>query len=455
MSLENSSGTRRWKRYPKYKDSGVEWLGEVPEEWSVTKFPYAIDFQEGPGIMAEDFQNSGIPLIRICNIQGDQVNLDGCNFLSEGKVRCKWSHFRLLQYDLLISSSASTGMVSEVPKNAEGAIAYTGIIRLRPKQKIANKQFIKWIVSSQLFSTQIDQLKTGSTIQHFGPFHLRQILITIPPLNELNAISTFLNREMTYIDTLITKKQRQIMLLKEKRAALIDHSIIKGLNPNSKMKASGIKWVDKVPDQWQVLLMKRIVNLKHGHQFRDYDFVRFGIPIIKITELGYNEKLNLKNPSHISIDRIKEFQDFLILKNSVLMALTGGTIGKTVWVDKDYGIILQNYRVGNFLPKTEFLSQRYLFFLLLSDFIQNQIFLCVAQNAQPNLGKEEFDNFIIFVPPLSEQSTITAVLDQEIPKIDNLIGTIEDSMGKLHEYRTALISAAVTGKIDVRQEISA
>lgn len=221
----------------KMKDSGVEWLGMVPEGWQITKFPYIIDFQEGPGIMAEDFQDYGIPLLRICNIQNKWVNLEGCNFLSEEKIRSKWAHYRLKENDLLISSSASMGIVSEVTKDAKGAIAYTGIIRLRPKVGLTLKNYIKWIVGSQLFFTQIDLFKTGSTIQHFGPYHLRQMIIVIPPLPQQTSILAFLDCETVKIDALIQKISDSIVLLGEYRSALISAAVTGKIDVRQEAKA--------------------------------------------------------------------------------------------------------------------------------------------------------------------------------------------------------------------------
>jgi type I restriction enzyme, S subunit len=149
---------------------------------NLKKFAECVDFQEGPGIMAEDFIESGIPLLRLTNIKGSKVILENCNYLSPAKVERKWKHFRVKENDILISSSASTGIVSEVTKESEGAIPYTGIIRLRPKTSGLERIYLKYFVESPFFTHQIKSFTTGSTIHHYGPTHLKKMQIIIPPL---------------------------------------------------------------------------------------------------------------------------------------------------------------------------------------------------------------------------------------------------------------------------------
>ena len=207
------------------KDSGFEWLGGIPEGWEVVPFKHAISFQEGPGIMASDFTEQGVPLLRIRNLNGEYVDLNGCNFLDPEKVNTRWFHFKLMAGDILISCSASTGIVSEVDKKSEGSIAYTGIIRLTPRNRFTIKTYIKYLVVSSFYLEQIDLMKSGSTIQHYGPTHLRQVVLVLPPLPEQHAIATFLDRETARIDALVAKVEEAIAKLQEYRTALITAAV--------------------------------------------------------------------------------------------------------------------------------------------------------------------------------------------------------------------------------------
>lgn len=209
----------------KMKDSGIEWLGEVPEHWEVIPFKVGVDYQEGPGILATDFHDEGIPLLRVSGVQTRWATLEGCNFLDPEKVEKQWKHFRLVQGDLLISASASMGTVCEVNEETEGAIPYTGLIRLRGRNGVMKKSFVRSLVISSLFSTQIDLLKAGSTIQHFGPTHLSQMKVVCPPTPEQGEIAQFIDLETAKLDTLTVEAQRAIDLLKERRSALISAAV--------------------------------------------------------------------------------------------------------------------------------------------------------------------------------------------------------------------------------------
>jgi type I restriction enzyme S subunit len=203
------------------KESGAAWLGEVPAHWEVKPFRYCVDYQEGPGILANDFHDEGVPLLRVAGVQDQWASLTGCNHLDPKKVARRWEHFRLQRGDLLISASASMGTVCEVGDEAVGAIAYTGIIRLRGKAGQMIKPFIRHLVVSSQFLTQIDQLKAGATIQHFGPTHLSQMFVVRPPEEEQQAIAAFVDDELERLGLLRSAAEHAIALLSERRSALI------------------------------------------------------------------------------------------------------------------------------------------------------------------------------------------------------------------------------------------
>ena len=217
------------------QDTGLVGAELVPSHWRLVPFRYAVEFQEGPGIMASDFRDSGVPLLRVSSVRGAFATLEGCNYLDPDKVSERWSHFRLSLGDLLISASASMGTVSEVTKETVGAVPYTGIIRLRPVQVL--KEFVKWLVVSKDFLEQVDSLKTGATIQHFGPSHLSQMKVALPPLCEQKVIADHLNDQTSRIDALIAKAEEHILLAKERRASLITAAVTGQIDARAARKA--------------------------------------------------------------------------------------------------------------------------------------------------------------------------------------------------------------------------
>lgn len=207
------------------KPSGIEWLGDVPQHWRLVPFPSAIKFQEGPGIMAADFHEEGIPLLRVSGVQGRWATLEGCNYLDPEKVKIRWEHFRVVPGDLLISASASMGTVCEVGPETAGAVPYTGLIRLVANNGAIKRDYIRAILGSALFLTQVDLLKAGATIQHFGPTHLRQMDILLPPLDEQEQITVYINKQNNSFDALAAEAQSAIDLLQERRSALISAAV--------------------------------------------------------------------------------------------------------------------------------------------------------------------------------------------------------------------------------------
>jgi len=429
--------TKKWQPYPTYKDSGVEWLGAIPEHWEMVKFSHFIDFQEGPGIMADDFKDEGVPLLRITNLKPGYVDIEGCNYLAIDKVEQKWKHFRLLANDLLISCSASTGLVSIVDQKSANSIAYTGIIRLRPARNNIARDFIRVLVGSDFYFTQINQLKTGTTIQHYGPVHLKQIKIPIPPLPEQQKIAQFLDQETSKIDKLITKKERLIELLKEKRTALISHAVTKGLNPDVPMKDSGVEWLGEIPEHWKVKKLKYISYLTMGQSpsSDDYNHEGYGSPFLQ----GNAEFGNRHPQAKIFCATVNKYAE----KGDILISVRA-PVGALNEADTRYGI---GRGLCSIRPRDIIIRQ---FAWYLIQVVKVELNFLSTGSTYEAVAVTDISNLSCLLPPLPEQQKIAQFLDRETSKIDNLITKTRTSIDHLKEYRTALISAAVTGKIDVR-----
>lgn len=196
----------------------------VPAHWTVVPLRYVLAYQEGPGILAADFRDEGVPLLRVSGVRRAVATLDGCNYLDVEMVNSRWSHFRVGLGDLLISASASMGTVSKVETDdVVGAIPYTGIIKITPGAMLAD--FIRWFVVSSEFLEQVESLKTGSTIQHFGPSHLSQMRVALPPADEQREIAAYLDEQTDKIDALIAEAEGIVAVAKERRMALITAAV--------------------------------------------------------------------------------------------------------------------------------------------------------------------------------------------------------------------------------------
>lgn len=178
-----------------------KWPFEIPQSWLWKGLPDVTYFQEGPGIMAKDFADDGIPLIRIAGMKGDFVTLDGCNYLNPELVNKKWHHYKLESDDIVLTSSASLGNVAKVDQRCVGCIIYTGLIRFKCFSAI-NDRYLIWFFRSPEFIRQINESKTGAAIQHFGPTHLKRMLLPLPPLPEQRRIVAKIDQLMSLCDKL-------------------------------------------------------------------------------------------------------------------------------------------------------------------------------------------------------------------------------------------------------------
>jgi type I restriction enzyme S subunit len=204
-----------------FKSSGIDWLGDIPTHWEAVRFKLRVGFQKGSGIMAADFRDAGVPLLRISCLASDPATLAGCNYLDPGKVREKWQHFRVQPEDYLLSASASTGSVSRASEEVVGAVPYTGILRLWPLSKDVNMEFIRHFIDSQPFAAQIDTSKSGVAIEHFGPTHLKRMWISLPPSEKQSEIVALLEDELRDINAMVDRASRETELMREYRTRLI------------------------------------------------------------------------------------------------------------------------------------------------------------------------------------------------------------------------------------------
>ena len=203
------------------KPSGVEWLGDVPEHWEVVRFKRRIGFQEGPGIMAADFRDEGVPLLRISCLRGETASLEGCNFLDPQMVQRRWSQFAVREGNYLLSASASTGNVVLATEVVAGAIPYTGILRLWALSENAFMPFVRLYMGCPPFQEQIDAAKSGVAIEHFGPTHLKRMFIALPPPKEQRAIVELVAEQTAPCLDTIERARRGLFLLREYRTRLV------------------------------------------------------------------------------------------------------------------------------------------------------------------------------------------------------------------------------------------
>ena len=249
------------------------------DDWSEWPFEEVIDFQEGPGILAKDFRENGVPLVRLSGLDRGGSVLEGCNYLDPETVKKRWAHFTLQQGDILLSTSASLGRIAVVGEDAVGAIAYTGLIRMRPRDERLYAQFIRYLLEGPDFQRQAEMVGVGSVIRHFGPMHLRQMSVRLPPPPEQRAITNILGT----LDDKIELNRRMNETLEAMARAIFKSWFLdfEPVRTKAEGRNSGLpkhivdlfpdRFADselgKIPKGWHVRTLGEVLDVKHGFAF--------------------------------------------------------------------------------------------------------------------------------------------------------------------------------------------
>ena len=417
-------------KYEAYKDSGVEWLGEVPEHWKVFPLRRAIaQIESGTSVNAADIPveegRYGV-LKTSCVYKGWFDWRENKTVVDDelARVSCP------LQKNTLIVSRMNTpelvgaaGLVLEAPNGI--------FLPDRLWQVSFNQQqlphFIYYFTRSELYRSQVKLVCYGasSSMQNLSQNDFRSVIFAVPPEKEQTQIARFLDHETARIDALITEQQRLIELLKEKRQAVISHAVTKGLDPTAPMKDSGVEWLGEVPEHWEVLSLKRVVVFQRGHDLPTDTRQPGDIPVV--SSGGYSGTHNVACAKAPGI-------------------VTGryGSIGEFILVEQDYwplNTALYSIQLHDNLP-------RYVWYLLQSHY--EHFVLNSLKSAVPGVDRNDIHTVNIVLAPKEDQSKIVLYLDNICERLDQLTTEANKNIELLQERRSALISAAVTGKIDVR-----
>ena len=439
MSVEfapaaSGAPARRWETYNNYKDSGVEWLGKIPVDWEVTLLKRAFDVQLGKMLQPtqRNKEDTLEPYLRAANIFWNGVDITD--------VKEMWfspyekDHYFLKKDDLLISEGGDVGRSAIWKGEIEHCYIQNAINRVRSRE-INSTQFLYYWIYVLKFNGYIDMLCNKATIPHFTAEKVESVYIILPPLSEQQAITSFLDRKTARIDTLISKKQHLITLLQEKRAALISHTVTKGLDPDVPMKDSGVEWLGEIPAHWESIRLKMLVNLINQKAESE-----------KIRYIGL-ENIESLTGNIIETDVIPEGTANLFSSNDVLFGKLRPYLSKVLIPDFE-GRCTSELLVLR--PKK--ITRHFLFYYCLSDQFIEIVNSSTYGAKMPRANWDFIGNMVTSCPTDSEQRNIASFLDRETAKLDALISKIQEAIEKLQEYRTALISAAVTGKIDIRNE---
>lgn len=440
----------KYQPYPAYKHSGVEWLGDIPEGWELFRLKHLATkpLMYGANEAALDNNVNNPRFIRITDIKDD----GGLNDETFRSLKPEIAEPYLLERgDILLARSGATVGKSFIYSPDWGKCCFAGYLikaNIDPNRALAT--WVYRYTQTKYFWDWIDSIQIQATIQNVSAEKYNSFLIAVPPLPEQIKIAAFLDYETARIDALIAKQQRLIALLEEKRQAVISHAVTKGLNPNAPMRPSGTDWLGDVPAHWEVSRLGWISSVVRGGSPRpagdpalfDGDFS----PWVTVAEITKDEDINLWETATFLTKRGSE-QCRVFSKRTLLLSNSGGSLGvpKILQINAN-----ANDGVLGFEQLSANISLAYYYLSTLTKFFRDSI-KSSGGSTQINLNTDILKQLPIPVPPTnSEQESIVSFIEERVETFRALTIKSQSAMVLLKERRTALTSAAVTGKIDVR-----
>ena len=431
----------QFKQYPSYKNSGVEWLGEVPEHWNLKRFCYLFAENKKKNI---GLKETNVLSLSYGNIKEKKID-DNKGLLPES-----FETYQIIEPNDIVFRFTD---LQNDKRSLRSAISkYHGIITsayiaVKTKQ---NADFYNYLFRAYDLQKVFYSMGEGMR-QSLKMDELNKMPVVLPSEDEQKRIVAFLNTETTRIDNLITKQEKLIELLEEQRKSIISHAVTKGLNPNAPMKDSGVEWLGDVPEHWMTPSSKHLLEIPiTDGPHETPNFVDDGVPFISAEaiskgKIDFDKKRGYITPELNAIYS-KKYSPKI---EDIYMVKSGATTGKVAMVEttEEFNIWspLAVFRCNKnkVLPK-------FLLAVFNSSHFYDALVLNWSYGTQQNIGMGVLSNIEIPCPPLKEQAEIIQHLDAQNTKFDKLISTQSQLIEKLKEYRSSIISHAVTGKIDVR-----
>lgn len=439
--------------YPAYKDSTISWLGRVPSHWNVLRLKHACEvFPSNVDKHARDDE----PPVRLCNYTdvyyNERITAD-MPFMEATASEEQIARFTLRGGDTIITKDSETAddiaVAAYVPDDLPGVVCGYHLSMVRPRGSTCGA-FVKRLFDSIYAKARFAVAANGLTRVGLGQYAVDNIDLPFPPVDEQRAIVAFLDRETAKIDALVEEQKRLIELLKEKRQAVISQAVTKGLDPSVPMKDSEVAWLGEVPESWKIAPLKRLCDLLKDGTHLPPPRVTDGVPLLSVRNIQSGVFSTLDDDSLISEESYQELcRSFVPQVGDVLLAIVGATLGKTALVPTGLGRFHIQRSLAIFRPAAR-LASGWLHLLFQSNGFQSLLWESVGFSAQPGIYLGTLAEVRVPVPPADLQASIVHSVSEAVRALDDLVVQAEAAVSLLTERRSALISAAVTGKIDVR-----
>ena len=431
-------------KYEAYKDSGVEWLGEIPAHWQLLSLKRIVKEHSGNGFPIElQGQSGSIPFLKVSDIGGYGHFVESSNnYVSKKTINQK-------KWNVVPAGSLVTAKIGEaIRKNHRKLLIKDSIIDNNCIAFECIDVDIKFNFYMHLI-IDFDWFVNPGAVPSISVSKYKAEKTAIPSINEQTLIANFLDQKTAQIDAAIAIKEQQIELLKERKQIIIQQAVTQGLDPNVPMKDSGVEWIGQIPEHWEVIKLKLLTNkIVDGAHFTP-TYVDQGVPFLRVTDLTnmINGKINWEAVRYIPenehkelIKRAKpEIGDVLLSKN--------GTIGLTKVIDwnEEFSIFVSLCLI----KLKNSLRPEYFTAFFNSPIVDLQITFGSSRTSVTNLHLEKIKELLVILPPIEDQLKIVSYINQVSESYDPLIDVKLNQIKKLKEYKTTLINSAVTGKIKI------
>lgn len=434
-------------RYDKYKDSGIEWIGEIPEHWETSKtlFSLSIPITDGPHTTPELFE-TGIPFVSAEAVSFGNGRIDFSHirgYISDNFYQeCCKKYIPQIDDIYMIKSGATTGRVAIVDTDVKFTI-WSPLAVFRCNKERMLPHFLFYQLQSNGYQKQIELNWSYGTQQNIGMRTLEKLILSVPPIAEQQSIANYLDQKCGEIDELITLQEGMITKLQSYKQSVITEAVTKGLDKNVPLKDSGIEWVGEIPKHWEVKRLKNVCSTnnaslsdKTSKEF-EFDYVDIGSVSF---ELGIHktEKYTFQNaPSRAR--KIARLGDIIV--STVRTYLRAIDIINSE--EKEKYIYSTGFAILS--PLKNILSE-FMIYICRSEYFTNQVSIYSTGINYPSINDTALKMIYIVMPPLSEQQSIATYLDQKCSEIDELISIKQQKIEKLKDYKKSLIFECVTGK---------
>lgn len=435
--------------YQKCKDSGVEWLDKIPKDWEVKKLKY-LSLIDNSGIWGDEEFKSDINS-KVATTA--HLTSDGNWLLAKMPVRSfskgDYEYFQTKIGDIIVvkssgsASSIITGKAGIIDEKSKGIIFSNFLLRIRTKKNMIHPNYLYYFLISHLTRERIERIVSATTYPNLKMYEYCSSEILLPNHSVQIKIVNFLDQKTSKIDQLIQKNKKLVKLLEEKRQAIITQAVTKGLDLNAKMKGSGVKWIGKVPVPWKIRKIRRLSKVRRGASPRPIDdpiyFDDYGeYGWVRISDVTSSERYLLTTTQKLS--KLGKSLSVPLEPGNLFLSIAG-SVGKPIITKikcciHDGFVYFVNLNI----------NEEYLYYI----FISGEAYKGLGKlGTQLNLNTNTIGDIFLPIPSKNEQGEIVKFLDKKINRINLLINKIHSQNKKLEEYRQALISNAVTGKIKI------